>query len=91
MNKLMKKIIRLRHGSHAPTLPNDCAETLKLCANDVAGRIPVIIHKINVVQTNIEVVPFMKDGLVHMKNELIATLNLQNNINNLLEKYRLNI
>jgi hypothetical protein len=86
----MKKIGRINSTVSRLLLPEDCSVVLKMCANDVAARLPGIVHKINVVQTNIEVVPFMRDGLERMKNELDYTLELQTKINNVIEKYCLN-
>ena len=70
---------------------NDYRHLLKECSDDYTARIPVIENKINVVETNLEFVPFLEGGLKCMKNELIEVRNRVNQINNVLEKYRLNI
>jgi len=87
---ILKQMKKIRRINTEPGLPEDCATVLKLCENDVTTRIPYIRHKINVVETNISVVPFLKEGLECMKNELTKTLELQTLINNVIKKYRLN-
>ena len=65
---------------------NDYRHLLKECVNDYTARIPVIENKINVVEKNLHVVPFLKDGLICMKNELTAVKDRIIKINNVLEK-----
>lgn len=70
-----------------PAVPiNDYVCLLNECANDYVARIPSIEHKINVVEANMGLIPFMEDGLAIMKNELAAVKNRVNQINNILEK-----
>lgn len=69
---------------------NDYRHVLKLCANDYVMRVPGIEHKIKVVETNLDLVPFLASGLVCMKNELVEVKERINQINNLLENNRLN-
>lgn len=69
---------------------NDYRHLLKECVNDYIIQIPVIENKINVVEINLHVVPFLEGGLICMKNELTNVKKRVHQINNVLENNRLN-
>jgi hypothetical protein len=54
----------------APPKINDLTYVLKECFNDYVAQISAIEHKINVVETNIQIVPFMENRLPYMRMEL---------------------
>lgn len=91
--KMLNGVKRIRAPLTKPVIHpiNDYRCLLKECQNDYLARVPFIENKINVVEANLHIVPFLADGLAFAKNELIEVHNRINQINNVLENDRLNI
>lgn len=69
---------------------NDINSLLKECFNDYVAQISFIEHKIKVIETNIQIVPFMENGLHQMRMDLQKVKDRVNQISRALESNCLN-